>query len=116
MTVKMSQLLGKEEDVFQNCRKDLRLINVERISRITAEIILKNGDRRYFRAKSVDKNTGVKEILLFIDALEASTGDTVMWRLKGEKTYHMSTNYNTQPSLFHRTKNALLNYFFDLEN
>lgn len=115
MAVTMSQLLGKPGDVIEDCRKEIRLLPSNDRYRISAEILLRNGERRYFRAKSIDRKSATQEILLFIAAVENATGETIMWRLKGEKTYHMSTNYEVSPSFIQRTKKAILGYFFDIE-
>lgn len=115
MAVTMSQLLGKPGDVIEDCRKEIRLLPSNDRYRISAEILLRNGERRYFRAKSIDRKSATQEVLLFIAAVENATGETVMWRLKGEKTYHMSTNYEVSPSFIQRTKKAILGYFFDIE-
>ncbi|RHW35944.1 hypothetical protein D1B31_17790 [Neobacillus notoginsengisoli] len=111
----MSQLLGTKEDVIDNCRRQFQVLTSNQKYRVTAEILLKEGERRIYRAKSFDRNSATREVLTFVAAVENATGETVMWRFKGEKTYHMSTNYNAQPSIFKRAKSSLLNYFFDLE-
>lgn len=113
--VSMAEVLGSKNDVIEDCRKQVQVLSSNEKYRLTAEILLKNGDRRIFRAKTIDKKSATREVLTFVAAVEEATGETVMWRFKGEKTYHMSTNYNAQPSIFQRTKSAFLNYFFDLQ-
>ncbi|MEI2356679.1 DUF6018 family natural product bioysynthesis protein [Mesobacillus zeae] len=110
MTVTLPQLLRSKSDVFENCRKQ---VHVGGSYRMTAEIILKSGERRFFRTKSIDKNSAVREVLTFIAAIEDAKGESVMWRFKGEDTYHMSTNYTTTPSFLNRAKDAFLSYFFE---
>jgi Family of unknown function (DUF6018) len=114
MAVTMSQLLGNKEDVFEHCRKNFQVLSSKENYRVTAEILLKNGDRRVYRAKTIDQKAATREVLTFVQAVEKAIGETVMWRFKGENTYHMSTNYTAQPSIFNRAKSAFLHYFFDL--
>ncbi|MFT9496764.1 MULTISPECIES: DUF6018 family natural product bioysynthesis protein [Bacillota] len=113
MAVNMAELLGKR-DVVEDCRQQIRTLNSHHY-RVTAELVFKNGDRRIFRAKSVDQNSAIREVLTFVSAVEEATGESVMWRLRGENTYHLSTNYTAKPSLLQRTKKAFLSYFFDID-
>ncbi|MDE3840970.1 hypothetical protein C0966_17025 (plasmid) [Bacillus methanolicus] len=113
MAVTMPELLGKR-DVIEDCRKHIKILNSDKY-RVTAELVLTNGDRRIYRAKSINQDFAIREILTFVGAVEKATGGTVMWRLKGEKTYHLSTNYTLKPSILQRAKKAVLSYFFDIE-
>ncbi|MFD5853621.1 DUF6018 family natural product bioysynthesis protein [Cytobacillus pseudoceanisediminis] len=65
MAVTMSQLLGIPGDVIEDCRKEIRLLPLNDRYCISAEILLRNGERRYFRAKSIDKKSATQEVLLF---------------------------------------------------
>jgi hypothetical protein len=115
MAVTMSQLLGKEEDVFEYCRKHTKALASNEKYRLSAEILMKNGTRRIYRAKAIDQKSATREILTFVVAIEEATGETVMWRKTGDKTYHMSKNNTSRPSLLQRSKSAFFSYFFDLE-
>lgn len=115
MSTTLASLLGKS-DVIEDCRQQI-LRGVSNIgdTRVTAEIQLKDGSRRIFRAKSIDRNSAIHEIVKFVAAVEEATGSNVIWRLKGEKTYNFSTNYSTPPSKFKRFKKEFLDFFFGLD-
>lgn len=114
--VSMAEVLGSnQKDVFEDCRKRVQVLDSNEKYRLTAEIVLKDGNRRYYRAKTVDKNSAAREILTFVTALEEGLGEKVMWRFKGEDKYHFSTNYEAKPSFFQLAKSAFFRYFFDLE-
>ena len=81
----MSEVFGNKEDVFEDCKKQVQVLSSNEKYRLTAEIVLKNGDRRYYRAKTIDKASAVREILTFVTALEEGIGENVMWRFKGEE-------------------------------
>jgi hypothetical protein len=84
---------------------------------LTAQIIMPNGNRRFFRSKSLDHKTAIKEVLTFVNAVEELTGERVMWKLKGENTYHLSTNFTGPVSLPQRISTSfqkVLKYFFDI--
>lgn len=116
MSVTMSQLLGVQNDVVEDCRQQIRILNnFESRTRVSAELILRDGSRRIYRAKAVDKQSAIKEILTFVKAVEDNTNDSVVWRLKGEKTYQMGANYDVQPSLLKKAKDSFMKYFFDVE-
>lgn len=110
----LAEVIGSKSDVFEDCRKRVQVLSNTEKYRLTAEILMKDGSRRIFRAKAVDKNSATREVLTFVAAVEEATAETVMWRFKGENTYHMSTNYNARPSIFERAKAAFLTYFIDL--
>lgn len=77
--------LSINHEVFEDCRKHMETVNVyERTTRMSAEIIFKNGDRRIYHAKSDSKKYAVKEVINFVQSIEEAIGDTVMWRFKGE--------------------------------
>jgi hypothetical protein len=115
MAVTMSELLGKH-DVVEDCRRQIQLVSkAELNARQTAEIIMKDGSRRIFRAKAIDQTSAIREILVFVGAIEEATGSSVMWRLKGDKTYHLGTSYHAKPSTLTRVKDTVLKYFFDLD-
>lgn len=113
MAVTMQDLFSKR-DVVEDCRHQIKVVKNHHKFRITAELVLKDGERRIFRAKSVDKNAAIREVLTFVSAVERATGDKVMWRLKGDKTYYLSTNYTAKDSFFERSKKAFLSYFFEI--
>jgi Family of unknown function (DUF6018) len=113
--VPMSEVFGSKRDVITDCRQQMKGLSSNGKFRISAELVLKNGDRRFFNARAIDKTSAIREILTFVAAVEEATGEQIMWRLKGDKTYHFSTNYTTRPSILNRAKSAFLNYFFDLE-
>ncbi|WP_374717763.1 DUF6018 family natural product bioysynthesis protein [Neobacillus sp.] len=112
MSMTISELFGTK-DIFEDCRRKADIFGSN--SRISAELILKNGDRRIYRAKSIDKTFAIREILTFVAAVEEATGESVMWRLKGDNQYHYSINYVAKPSLLQRAKKNLLKYFFEIE-
>ena len=104
-------------EVFEDCRRNMETVNVyERTTRMSAEIIFKNGDRRIYHAKSDSKKYAIKEVTIFVESIEDAIGEKVMWRLKGDKQYNFSTNYhiNENESLPVRMKKAILGYFFDI--
>lgn len=112
----MPELLGKR-DVIEDCRNQVRELvgNIGSVH-VTAELQLPNGDRRIYRAKSVDKNSAIREILTFVAAVEKATGQSVLWRLKGEKTYHFGANYSSKKSFIKRLSDTVANFFFDLND
>lgn len=116
MAVTMSQLLGSKEDVVEDCRKQVKMLALNEKYRMAAEIIMKDGTRRIYRTKAIDRKSAIRETLTFVEALEQKTGDKVMWKFKGESLYQFSNNYTAQPSLISRAKKAFLGYFFDLED
>lgn len=114
--VTLAEVLGsKKEDIFEDCRKQVQVLGKNDKFRIVAEINMKSGERRYYRAKSVDHTSAVRETLTFIAALEEGTGENVLWRFKGEKNFTFSTNYNGKPSVLQQAKSAFFRYFFELE-
>ncbi|MGS2778407.1 DUF6018 family natural product bioysynthesis protein [Robertmurraya sp. GLU-23] len=116
MAVTMSQLLGIQGDVVEDCRKKTKALASNAKYRMSIEVLLKDGTRRFYIAKELDQKKALREVLTFVAAIESATGEKVMWRRTGEKTYHMSTNYTSRPSLVERAKSAFLSYFFDIEN
>lgn len=116
MAVTMSQILGMQEDVVEDCRKKTKGLASNAKYRMSFEVLLKDGTRRFYIAKELDQKKALREVLTFVAAVESATGETVMWRRTGERTYHMSTNYTSGPSLLERAKTAFLGYFFELEN
>ncbi|MEK4444183.1 MULTISPECIES: DUF6018 family natural product bioysynthesis protein [Niallia] len=84
-------------------------------SRHSIEIILPDGERRIFKAKSVSKEHAFNEFLVFIECLEQGINSKVMWRYKGDKVYHFSTTIYEKPSTITRLKKAIMGYFFDIE-
>lgn len=106
----MPELLGKH-DVIEDCRRNF--IKSWGNYHLSAELILKNGDRRIYRAKAIDKNSAIREIIEFVATIEEATGEQVVWRLRGQKTYQFSTNY-VKTSLSQKAK-RLINYLFDLD-
>lgn len=112
----IAEVLGSnKKDVFEDCKQRVQVLDSNEKYRISAEIILKEGNRRYYRARTVDKNSAAREILTFVSALEEGLGYNVMWRFAGEDKYHFSTNYQAKPSLIQQAKSAFFRYFFDLE-
>jgi hypothetical protein len=99
--------LFQTKDVMEECRKN-KAVNVSSI-RLTAEFILKNGERRFFRCRSYDQKSAIQEILLVVKSLEEITGESVLWRMKGENTYRMGC----QMPLEFSTKQKLKNFLFD---
>lgn len=98
------------KDVVEECRQQVKSLSIAGNYRLTAEIIFQNGNRRYYRAKSLNKKVAISEILTFIQSIEMATGEKLMWRFKGEKMYHMSTNYEMpKKSLLNR----IVSYFFE---
>lgn len=111
--VTLAEVLRKN-DIIEDCRKSTKALSSGNY-RVTAELFLKNGERRIFRAKAIDKNFAIREIVEFVAAIEEKTGENVFWRLRGDKTYHFSTNYTASPSFFQKAKKLLIGYFFDIE-
>jgi Family of unknown function (DUF6018) len=122
MAVTMSELFGTK-DLIEDCRQQTKMIGANERNRMSAEILLKNGDRRIYRAKSLTQKNIRREVLTFVAAVEEATGETVVWRFKGEKTYHFSINYTSGPSTLQKTKTvltsakkAIVDYFFPIED
>ncbi|KZE67932.1 hypothetical protein AWM68_17310 [Fictibacillus phosphorivorans] len=115
MAVTMSELFGTK-NVIEDCRQQTKMIGSNDRTRISAEILLKNGDRRIYRAKSLTQKNAKREVVSFVAAVERATGEKVIWRFKGEETYQFSTNFTSQPSLFQKAKKSLLDYFFPIED
>ena len=64
--ITMAEVLGSNQnDVFEDCRKRVQVLDSNEKYRLSAEIVLKDGNRRYYRARTVDKNTAAREILTF---------------------------------------------------
>ncbi|MCM3216794.1 DUF6018 family natural product bioysynthesis protein [Niallia taxi] len=102
-------------EVFEDCSKQMETVNVyERTTRMSAEIIFKNGDRRIYHAKTDLKKYAIKEIIIFVKSIEEASGEKVMWRLKGTKHYNMSTNFQQKTSMSSRIKEAFISIFFDI--
>ncbi|MDC3424367.1 DUF6018 family natural product bioysynthesis protein [Aquibacillus sp. 3ASR75-11] len=115
----MAELFGKT-DVIEDCRKAVHNgeFTSSLRSRITAELILKDGTRRIFRCRSNDRQKALHEVLTFVEAVEGATGERVIWRFKGEKTYRFGSE---MPVEFSKSWNfkigfrKLLAEFFDLD-
>ncbi|OUM90438.1 MAG: hypothetical protein BAA00_18320 [Parageobacillus thermoglucosidasius] len=103
----MAVMFGPKDPIIE-CREEAKRTNVPGRYRITAEILLKNGSRRIYRAKAIDRKSAVQEVLTFVDAVQRHTGETVMWRFRGENTYHMGTNFSKK-TIFNR----IFEFFFD---
>ncbi|MFT0803615.1 DUF6018 family natural product bioysynthesis protein [Bacillus swezeyi] len=84
--MRLAELLGKE---YVSPRRDTR-----RGKRV--EIVSKNGDRRYFNTRSEAIFNEIKPV---IKCIQDSTGDSVLWRISGEKTYYFGTE-KVQKNLF----------------
>lgn len=112
----MPELLGSKKNIIEDLRNQIRVLSNEGNVRVTAELQLKNGDRRIYRAKSIDRNSAIREIIKFVAAIEKTTGESVLWRLKGEKTYHLGTNFTSKKPSVKRTFDSFVNYFFGLED
>ena len=93
MAQTMAELFSKG-DVIEDCRKMVQTKGRHLRARVSAEIILKDGTRRFYRCRSIKRDEAFNEVLTFLKAVEDATGESVVWRFKGDKTYHMGC---TQP-------------------
>ncbi|MGN7300415.1 DUF6018 family natural product bioysynthesis protein [Ferdinandcohnia sp. SAFN-114] len=93
MAQTMAELFNKG-DVIEDCRKMVLSKGRHQRARVSAEIILKDGTRRFYRCLSIESDEAYNEVLTFVKAIEDATGESVVWRFKGDKTYHLGC---TQP-------------------
>ncbi|QHA38706.1 hypothetical protein D5E69_23010 (plasmid) [Rossellomorea marisflavi] len=115
--MQLAELLGGKKDVVEEQRIAMRVIPQR--SKVKAELIFRDGSKRFYRCKALTKNEAVPEILGFVDCMQKATGDTVAWRFYDEKdTYHLGSNLTKSYSRksFKSRWNSLMNYFFDLED
>lgn len=85
--------------------------------RTGVEIILQDGTRRYYRPRATRHKALLSEVKTFIHCLQEETGSKVMWRFRGNDTFHMGTDRlryaSGQPIKEKFTK--VVEYFFDLD-
>lgn len=91
MAQTLAELFNKG-DVIEDCRKVVQTKGKYLRARVSAEIILKDGTRRFYRCCSIERSEAFKEVLMFVKTIEDTTGESVVWRFKGDKTYHMGYN------------------------
>ncbi|WP_209124503.1 DUF6018 family natural product bioysynthesis protein [Alkalihalobacillus sp. BA299] len=82
--------------------------------RYGAEIILPDGERRYFRSRSCSKKEAEKEILVYVASIENYLNRPVFWRFAGDKVYRMGNLDAPKGKLRQKIKKAVLE-FFDLD-
>ncbi|MFC0273572.1 DUF6018 family natural product bioysynthesis protein [Metabacillus herbersteinensis] len=100
-----------KRDVIENCRKAVQGKTIfYHQPRIAAEVILKNGTRRIFRCRSNNHSTAIGEVLAFVKAVEVATEESVVWRFKGEKVFHMGSEKPFELS----KKNKVLHFIKEL--
>lgn len=114
----MAMLLGGKANQYHlmidEIRREVKRLSIPGRYRLTAEILLNDGSRWIYRAKAIDQDHALNEVLTFVEAIERNTGESVVWRLRGENTYRMGVNVAfKKPSLIDR----IIEYFFgpDLE-
>lgn len=93
----MTSFIGTNQNphplLIEGIRREVKKLSVPGRYRLTAEILLKDGSRWIYRAKAIDKDSALAEILTFVNSVEENIGERVMWRLRGESTYHMGVNF-----------------------
>lgn len=112
--MQLAELLGGKKDVVT----ELQVATSKRTNflqkRLKAEIVLRDGTRRYFRCKSIKKDEALLEVLLFVDCLQKEMGESIVWRFTDEKQFYLGSKMPDRPSLAAKVKKVLLEYFFDL--
>lgn len=110
--MQLAQLLEKK-DVIEDCRKKVaENFTISNPYRLGVEINLKGGQKRYFTCRNIDRKHATREALSVIKAIEDETGEKVLWRFKGEETYHMGTDKPIEyTSLMTKMKYACLEFF-----
>ncbi|WP_066412800.1 DUF6018 family natural product bioysynthesis protein [Sutcliffiella cohnii] len=83
--------------------------------RFNAEIILPNGERRYFRSKSCSKKEAEKQILAYVASIENYLNRPVFWRYAGDKVYRMGQHDAPKGTLRKKIKRAFVR-LFELED
>ncbi|PGT83255.1 DUF6018 family natural product bioysynthesis protein [Bacillus sp. AFS040349] len=108
----LAELFNKS-DVIEDCRKSVqnKVAFYER-SRISAEIILKDGTRRYFRCRSNNQHIALGEVLAFVKSVETATGEQVVWRFKGENMYRMGSEKPVELSKKHKVVHFIKELFY----
>jgi hypothetical protein len=116
LTMQLAELLNGKKDVVSEHYS--RVSIVPKRNRIKAEVVFRDGTKRFIRCNSLTKKEAVHEILHFVDCMQRATDDTVAWRFYDEKDYHLGsrlTKSYSKNSLKSKV-NSVLNYFFDLED
>ncbi|MGE6755960.1 MULTISPECIES: DUF6018 family natural product bioysynthesis protein [Rossellomorea] len=114
--MQLVELLNREKDLVTEHFSKPTVVTKR--SRIKAEVMFRDGTRRFIRCKSLHKDEAVHEILHFVDCMQQATGDTVAWRFFNEKNFHLGSNLTksySKKSLKTKIK-AVMNYFFELED
>lgn len=116
MAVTLAEVFGTR-DVVEDCKQSVQSkpLFSSFAPRLFGEVILRDGTRRMYRTRATKKKAAEQEILVFVASLEQAIGDTVMWRIKGEKEYRLSTQQTVSKSRGTNLKQAILS-FFDLED
>jgi hypothetical protein len=114
--MQLADLLNGKKDVVSEHYSKVSI--VPKRNKIKAEIVFRDGSKRYIRCKAVTKEEAVNEILHFVDCMQQATDDTVAWRFYDEKNYHLGSQMTKSYSKksFKSKINSILNYFFDLED
>ncbi|MFE7064523.1 DUF6018 family natural product bioysynthesis protein [Sutcliffiella sp. NPDC057660] len=110
----LAGLLGKKDVVTEYLVNRPSLEVITRQKRIKAEIIFKDGTRRFFPCRANTKEQAVDEILHFVDCMQQQTGQSVVWCFAGEKKFYIGTNRPTTNTKGIRAR--LFDYFFGLED
>jgi hypothetical protein len=97
---------------FENLSQVTEALSLSR--RYGAEIILPDGERRYFRSRSCGKKDAEKEILAYVASIESYLNRPVFWRFAGDKVYRMGELNAPKGLLRQKIKKAVLE-FFDLD-
>lgn len=108
----LSEALNGKRDVFEDCRQKIQKKSSRVHSyRLTAEIILKDGTRRYYRCKNVDHKSAMREVLTFVKSIETELDQQVAWRFKGQNNYYIGSDMPIEFTKRHKIKNIFLQLF-----
>lgn len=110
MGVLLSELFNKS-DVIEDCRQSRGNLSLVNPYRLTVEINFKQGEKRFYRCKQVDRNYALSEVLTLIKSIEKQTTEKVIWRFKGEETYYIGSDKPAQYSRLSKLKESFLEFF-----
>ncbi|NRD80882.1 hypothetical protein HPT25_26495 [Bacillus sp. BRMEA1] len=114
--MQLAELLGGKKDIVSEFQLAMSKQSAFFHKRFKAELVLKDGTRRFYRCKATRKDLALLEVLHFVDCLQKETGESIIWRFTDEKLFYLGSNIPNRPSKVSQMKKWLLKYFFDLEN
>lgn len=113
--MQLAELIGGKKDVVTEVQVATKQMNFLQ-KRLKAEIVLRDGTRRYFKCKSIKKDKALLEVLLFVDCLQKEMGESIVWRFTDEKQFYLGSKMPDRPSKIAKAKKWLLDNFFLLED